>query len=74
MTESQAKTLEVEVTEMVQYLLEAGADATSWDKEGSTVLHRAAAGGNEAVVKFFMEVEDLITAKDFHGLTHYIRP
>ena len=61
------------ITEMVQCLLQAGADAKLRDREGCTAMHTAASSGNEAVVRVLAKIKALITTQDRTGRTplHY---
>src|SRR2546421_6258620 len=54
---------------VMQLLIEERADVTAREKDGTTVLHRAAEGGNEKAVRLLLEKGADVTVKDRNGET-----
>ena len=56
-------------TEALRMLLEAGADVSAQDWEGSTLLHLAASKGNVAAIRMLLEAGADVNAQDQEGNT-----
>lgn len=53
---------------MCKFLVEKGADVKAVDDDGQTVLHRAVSSGNEALVKYLLDIApELQTQADLKG-------